>query len=219
MSLLPYPPNNAPFLDPATGLTSKVWAAFFDKIVLFIVPTGSMMPYAGNDAPSGWLLCDGQAVSRSKFSNLFDALGTKFGVGDGSTTFNLPNTVNRHLKGVAVPDVGSTGGATEYEVAIDNLPVDMPVTVTVTDPNHFHSVPGGTTNDNTGTHARASTGTATGLIFTDLAHPQPLPLVPYDPEDIPATGTGITVTAVVEGLGEPLELEPPFVGVQYIIKY
>jgi len=56
-----------------------------------IQPPGIMAPYAAASAPSGWLLCNGQAVSRSTYADLYTAIGTTWGVGDGSTTFNLPD--------------------------------------------------------------------------------------------------------------------------------
>ena len=59
------------------------------------VPTGVMYPYGGSTAPTNFLLCDGDAVSRSTYSALFTAIGTSFGVGDGSTTFNLPDMRGR----------------------------------------------------------------------------------------------------------------------------
>lgn len=60
---------------------------------------GMIMPYAGITAPSGWLLCDGSAVSRTTFSALFGLLGTSFGAGDGIVTFNLPDMRGRVLAG------------------------------------------------------------------------------------------------------------------------
>src|SRR5690606_11960658 len=53
------------------------------------IPTGSLVPWAGSESsvPSGWLLCNGQAVSRTTYSDLFTAISTTYGVGDGSTTF------------------------------------------------------------------------------------------------------------------------------------
>ena len=60
-----------------------------------ITPAGVVLPYAGATAPSGWLLCDGSAVSRTTYANLFAAIGTAFGTGDGSTTFNLPDLRGR----------------------------------------------------------------------------------------------------------------------------
>lgn len=53
--------------------------------------TGTVLDFAGNTAPTGWLMCFGQAVSRTTYSNLFAVIGTSFGAGDGSTTFNLPD--------------------------------------------------------------------------------------------------------------------------------
>lgn len=67
--------------------------------VLNICPVGSLMDYAGSTAPSGWLLCYGQAVSRTTYSALFTALGTTYGVGDGSTTFNIPDCRGRARAG------------------------------------------------------------------------------------------------------------------------
>lgn len=64
------------------------------------VPSGSVMPYAGSSAPSGWLLSDGSAVSRSTYAALFSAIGTTYGSGDGSTTFNLPDLRGRAPRGV-----------------------------------------------------------------------------------------------------------------------
>lgn len=61
----------------------------------FLVPTGAILPYGGSSAPSNYLLCDGTAVSRSTYSTLFGVISTSFGVGDGSTTFNLPDFRNR----------------------------------------------------------------------------------------------------------------------------
>ena len=58
------------------------------------------LPYGGSSAPSGWLLCTGQAVSRTTFAALFVAIGTTYGVGDGSTTFNLPDMRGRGALGL-----------------------------------------------------------------------------------------------------------------------
>jgi microcystin-dependent protein len=54
-------------------------------------PTGCVLPYAGTTAPEGWLLCDGDAVSRTSYAALFAAISTSHGTGDGSTTFNVPD--------------------------------------------------------------------------------------------------------------------------------
>ena len=65
------------------------------------VPAGTMQMFAGNTIPAGWLLCDGSAVSRTDYAKLFSAIGTIYGEGDGSTTFALPNLIDRFLQGSA----------------------------------------------------------------------------------------------------------------------
>jgi microcystin-dependent protein len=62
-------------------------------------PAGGVMTFAGTAAPSGWLLCDGSAISRVTYAALFTAIGTTHGVGDGSTTFNLPDIRGRIAAG------------------------------------------------------------------------------------------------------------------------
>lgn len=81
------------------------------------VPTGSVLDYAGSSAPTGFLLCYGQAISRTTYAALFAAIGTTFGVGDGSTTFNVPDLRGRvgvgkdDMGGSAANRVTSGGGA------------------------------------------------------------------------------------------------------------
>jgi len=67
---------------------------------------GMLMPYAGTSAPTGWLLAYGQAVSRTTYADLFSALGTTYGSGDGSSTFNLPD-----LRGRAIAGQDDMGGS------------------------------------------------------------------------------------------------------------
>lgn len=79
-----------------------------------LVPTGSVVAFAGTTPPNGWLLCDGTAVSRSTYSTLFAAIGNSHGVGDGTATFNLPDYRGRFLRGVngsasRDPDASSRG--------------------------------------------------------------------------------------------------------------
>ena len=64
-----------------------------------LVPAGTMVHFAGKTVPKGWLLCNGAAVSRTTYARLYSAIGTTWGTGDGSTTFNLPNTNGRFLEG------------------------------------------------------------------------------------------------------------------------
>jgi microcystin-dependent protein len=76
------------------------------------LPSGLTLPYGGITAPSGFLLCDGSAVSRTTYAGLFAILSTTYGVGDGSTTFNLPDMRQRFPLGKAAAGTGSTLGST-----------------------------------------------------------------------------------------------------------
>lgn len=71
-----------------------------------MTPIGAIMDYGGATAPTGWLLCYGQAVSRTTYAALFAVLGTTYGVGDGSTTFNVPDIRGRVVAGQ--DDMGGT---------------------------------------------------------------------------------------------------------------
>lgn len=80
--------------------TQKATKAYVDSLGgLQIVPTGSVVAYGASTAPTGWLLCDGTAVSRSTYATLFGIVGTTFGSGNGSTTFNVPDLRSRFILG------------------------------------------------------------------------------------------------------------------------
>ena len=86
------------------------------------MPTGMVVPYAGAAAPDGWLLCQGQAVSRTTYAQLFSVIGTTYGSGDGSTTFNLPDMRGRVAVGSdANWGCGGIRGATSHA----QLPTEM----------------------------------------------------------------------------------------------
>lgn len=80
---------------PATAdtrsITERVNVLIRDYNTLLGVPAGCIVAYAGATAPEGWLLCHGQAVSRADYGDLFVAIGTAYGPGDGATSFNLPD--------------------------------------------------------------------------------------------------------------------------------
>lgn len=81
-------------------------------------PVGTLKMFAGDVAPSGYLLCDGTAISRTgTYAQLFGAIGTKYGAGDGTATFNLPNFVAKFPYGGNAS--GATGGATTHTHAVD----------------------------------------------------------------------------------------------------
>jgi microcystin-dependent protein len=82
------------------------------------VATGAMLMFAGSSAPSGYLIADGSAISRTTYAALFAAISTAHGAGDGSTTFNIPNmqgrfAVGRHPSG-NLPTLGATGGTFDH---------------------------------------------------------------------------------------------------------
>lgn len=122
------------------------------------VPVGSVTAFAGSSAPSGWLLCYGQAVSRTSYASLFITIGTTYGSGDGSTTFNLPDLRGRVPAGVdnmggsaasrltntvltASNTLGATGGTQTHTLtaAQSGIPAH---THPVSDPTHAHTVTG-----------------------------------------------------------------------------
>lgn len=78
--------------------TYRVTAA---QMLSYMFPTGIVTAFAGSSAPQGFLLCNGEAVSRSTYAALFSVIGTAHGTGDGTTTFNLPDYRGRFLRGVA----------------------------------------------------------------------------------------------------------------------
>lgn len=109
------------------------------------LPAGSVTQYAGANTPGGWLLCYGQAVSRATYAALFNAIGTAFGAGDGSTTFNLPDARGRAIFGK--DDMGGTaanrltsGGGGVAGATLGAVGGGETVTLTSAEmPSHTHS--------------------------------------------------------------------------------
>lgn len=89
---------------------------------------GELMSFAGATPPAGWLVCDGRAVSRTTYGQLFAAIGTTWGAGDGSTTFNLPDGRGKALlgagqgTGLTARALGSTGGEESALIVVRELP-------------------------------------------------------------------------------------------------
>lgn len=91
------------------------------------VPFGAILEWPGSAAPAGWHLCDGTAISRTGNPRLFALFGTAFGVGDGSTTFNLPNRKSRVGVGLDASQtefdtLGETGGAKTHTLTTPEIP-------------------------------------------------------------------------------------------------
>lgn len=146
--------------------------------------TGTVLPFAGSAAPTDWLLCYGQAVSRATYANLFAVIGTTYGAGDGSTTFNVPDlrgrvaagkdnmggTAANRLQvsttitttaGSATATVASAAGLTEGMTVIAST---IPAGVTIT------FISGTTITLSSGTGVTAGSGTAAR--FSLLGDPQ-----------------------------------------------
>lgn len=73
-------------------------------------PTGTVIAFAANSAPSGFLLCNGAAVNRTTYADLFAAIGTTYGAGDGSTTFALPNLTDKFIQGSGTAGTSKAAG-------------------------------------------------------------------------------------------------------------
>jgi microcystin-dependent protein len=98
-------------------------------------PAGTMIQFAGTSAPSGYLWCDGSAVLRTVYARLFTAIGTTWGVGDGSSTFNLPDSQGAFFRGSGSGLNPSTRTVGSYEA--DDV---KPHSHTITDPGHYHVI-------------------------------------------------------------------------------
>lgn len=141
-----------------------------------LLPVGLILPYGGSAAPTGWLLCYGQAVSRTTYSVLFGIISTTYGAGDGSTTFNLPDlrgravagkddmggvaanrltTAGSGLNGVAL---GAAGGGQNQTIGSTNLPAHthaVSITSGLQSADHSHSMSFVSGNENQN-HAHVS---------------------------------------------------------------
>ena len=104
---------NSPTTNQLYQSGNKTWLYDGEKWTLYIItavvdstPVGALQAYAGTSAPTGWLMAYGQAISRSTYSGLYTVIGTTYGNGDGSTTFNLPD-----LRGRVPAGVDNMGGS------------------------------------------------------------------------------------------------------------
>lgn len=133
---------------PASPTAGQIWYesdtgrvfVYYDSFWIEIgasassTPVGTVNTFAGAAAPSGWLLCSGQAISRTTYAGLFSILGTTYGVGDNSTTFNIPDLRGRIPAGVDnmggsdagrldwANTLGTTGGAQTHTLSSTEMP-------------------------------------------------------------------------------------------------
>ena len=92
------------------------------------LPIGSTVEWWCEEAPENWLICNGQAVSRTDYKDLFNVIGTQYGAGDGNTTFNLPNLSGRVPVGLTTTEgdnyklLGNKGGSKTHLLTIEEMP-------------------------------------------------------------------------------------------------
>jgi microcystin-dependent protein len=184
-----------------TGNTA--WESFTNVTV----PSGTIWEYGGASAPDGWLICNGAQVSRSTYANLFAVIGTAYGVGDGSTTFNLPNRVDRVGVGAGVLFArGQQGGGYTTDgtaLTTAQIPSHTHTGTTSTTGDHTHTLPGDTltfSNPN-GVGGGGAPGFAGSTTNAAGSHNHTF--------TTDATGSGATHSHT---------FTPPFVASNYIIK-
>ena len=137
----------------------------------FLIPTATIVSYAASSAPTGWLLCAGQAVNRITYATLFTTISTAYGIGDGSTTFNVPDLRGRVVAGLdnmggtdagrldLANTLGTAGGAQYHTLTTAQLAAH-----THTGPSHTHTF---TTGNQSADHSHSGT---TGTVSSDHAH-------------------------------------------------
>jgi microcystin-dependent protein len=138
-------------LQTKVGVNSSAVTTSHDYKIRIYNPIGEITMWATSTAPTGWLIADGSAVSRSTYSALWGVLGTSYGAGDGSTTFNLPNLqgrvpVGRDASQTEFDTLGETGGSKTSALGVSNLPAHNH---SVTDGGHAHPEAGRDTNSTT----------------------------------------------------------------------
>jgi microcystin-dependent protein len=122
----------APTASLGTSTTQLATTAFVAASAANSPPTGSILMWPTATAPTGFLLCAGAAVSRGTYAALFAIIGTTYGAGDGTTTFNVPSFNNR------VP-IGAGGLYTANQAIGSKDAVVVSHSHTITDPGHFHT--------------------------------------------------------------------------------
>ena len=195
-------------LKTNTGASAPEWST---ETVL--CPVGSIIMYGAAAAPTNWLLCDGSAVNRTTYADLFSAIGTTYGAGNGSSTFNVPN-----LQGVfpAGYDGGSsyalaaTGGATTDTPTLSGTNAGTTLTSSQI-PAHTHG--GVTTGWPSGSWTGGTGATQTAIDASGLSVASGSVNLSLE-----NTGGGSSHTHTWTGTSSAVDILPPYLVVNYIIK-
>jgi microcystin-dependent protein len=138
-------PANAPASQGIVEMNSSGVINVSPHSYQSLCPVGSVIDFAGNSAPTGWLVCDGSAVSRTTYSDLFSAIGTLWGSGDGINTFNLPNLRRKTTIGAGGTgsvtignSVGNIGGEENHILSTSEIPSHTHNATTASAGSHKH---------------------------------------------------------------------------------
>ena len=179
---------------------------------------GTIEIYSGTTIPNGYLLCNGQAVSRTTYANLFKTIGTTYGTGNGSTTFNLPNINGRTIIGEDTTHaLGTTGGTENTTLTSANLPShthSIPsLSGTATGGNHRHSMSNDVYNGNGSGYETVSVGSGSQIFYYNGTY-----YTNYS-GDLSLTVKTTASTTGSSGNGTSFTNMQPFITMKYIIKY
>ena len=195
-------------LKTNTGASAPEWSTETD-----LCPVGSIIMYGAAAAPTNWVLCDGSAINRTTYADLFSAIGTTYGAGNGSSTFNVPN-----LQGVfpAGYDGGSsyalaaTGGATTDTPTLSGTNAGTTLTSSQI-PAHTHG--GVTTGWPSGSWTGGTGATQTAIDASGLSVASGSVNLSLE-----NTGGGSSHTHTWTGTSSAVDILPPYLVVNYIIK-
>jgi microcystin-dependent protein len=178
------------------------------------IPTGFIMPYAGSTAPTGWLIADGSALSRITYADLYSVIGTTYGVGNGTTTFNIPDLRTRVPAGKSAAGtfaiLGASGGNETKSLAIGEMPTHTHTFSGTTSwvGSHQHNQTAGQGGGGLiASTAQGGIANASGQLTSSLTNAQ-------GAHDHTYSGTTSS-----QGSGTAFSLVQPFLTVNYCVKF